>query len=99
MAKQAQGAEVKSYLDAITILSATGVLTTDDRFRDGHTEASFAAASIDVTGSSLTQRKVDEKESMRLFGHLLAAAADRGLRPAELLAIGMATVLKDTAKA
>jgi hypothetical protein len=88
-----------SYENAVSILGKVGVFTTDDRFRDGHTSASFAGSSIDITGSPLMQREVSEKDWTRLFAHLLAAAADRGLRPAELLAIGMATVLQDAEKA
>jgi hypothetical protein len=99
MTNGTQPSNVINYEAAISILSEVGVFTTDDRHRDGHTSASFVGSSIDITGSSLTQREVSEKDWMQFFGHLLAVAADRGLRPAELLAIGMATVLRGTDKA
>jgi len=63
--------------------------------RDGHTSAVFDASDVDITGSQLTQRGVSEDDRMQLFGHLLAAAIKRGLRPVELLAIGMATSLQN----
>jgi hypothetical protein len=79
---------------ALQVLADAGVLTLDNRFRDGHTEVSFGAESLDVTGSSVTRRPPSEQDRMRLLGHLLTAAAVRGLQPAELLAIGMAAVLQ-----
>ena len=94
MTKAPQSGHAMSYDTALSILGNAGVFTANDQFRDGHTVASFAGSSIDVTGSPLVQREVSDQDWMRLFGHLLAAAADRGLRPGELLAIGMATVLQ-----
>ena len=94
----ASSTEPMSYETALSVLAAAGVLTTRDTFRDGHTAVTFAAAAIDATGSRLAQRAISEKDSMRLLGHLLAVAAERGLRPAELLAIGMATALQSAAK-
>ena len=73
------------------------MLTLNDRFRDAHTAADFAAASFDVIGSRLTQRAPSEHDRMQLFGHLLAAAAARGLQPAEVLAIGLAAALRSPA--
>ena len=90
--------EPMSYENALAALAAAGVFKANDLFRDGHTAVSFAEAEIDATGSRLSQRAVSEKDSMRLLGHLLAAAAERGLRPAELLAIGMATALQKAGK-
>jgi hypothetical protein len=87
-----------SYENALTVLADAGVLKTRDTFRDGHTEVAFAEAAIDATGSRLAQRPMSEKDGMRLLGHLVAAAAERGLRPAELLAIGMASALQNAAK-
>lgn len=99
MADTTRPDEAMSYEKAITALAAAGVFKANDLFRDGHTAVTFAESAIDATGSRLTQRAVSERDSARLFGHLLAAAAERGLRPAELLAIGMATALRDGDKA
>ena len=96
MIEKSQSSTALTYEDAIAILGQIGVFTSDFLFRDGHTTASFAASSIDVTGSTFSQREVSEKDWIRLLGHLLAEAAERGLRPAQLLAIGMATVLQVT---
>lgn len=94
----ASSSEPMSYENALTVLADAGVLKARDTFRDGHTEVTFAEVAIDATGSRLTQRPVSEKDWMRLLGHLMAAAAERGLEPAELLAIGMATALQKAAK-
>lgn len=87
-----------NYENAIAVLAAAGVFKANDFFRDGHTAVTFAESAIDATGSRLAHRPVSEKDSTRLLGHLLAAAAERGLRPAELLAIGMATALREERK-
>jgi len=98
MANAVQPGEPMNYERAIAVLAAAGVFKANDLFRDGHTAVTFAESAIDATGSRLTQRAVSEKDSTRLLGHLLAAAAERGLRPAELLAIGMATALREGGK-
>lgn len=98
MANATQPDQPMSYENAIAVLAAAGVFKANDLFRDGHTAVTFAESAIDATGSRLTQRAVSEKDSTRLFGHLLAAAAERGLRPAELLAIGLATALSEGGK-
>jgi hypothetical protein len=87
-----------SYTNALNVLADAGVLKASGSFRDAHTEVTFAEAAIDATGSHLTKRPVSEQDWMRLLGHLMAAAAERGLQPAELLAIGMATALQKAAK-
>ena len=82
------------YQAALSQLIDAGVFNTENRFRDGHTAAIFDGAAVDITGSTLTQREVSEKDRMQLFGHLLAVAAERGLKPAELLVIGLAHALR-----
>jgi hypothetical protein len=82
------------YQHALSILAAKGVFKENPLNRDGHTSAVFDGSEVDITGSQLTQREVSEEDRMRLFGHLLAVAIERGLRPVELLAIGMATTLQ-----
>ncbi len=98
MANATQPGEAMTYESALAVLAAAGVFKANDLFRDGHTAVTFAETAIDATGSRLAQRAVSEKDSLRLLGHLLAVAAERGLRPAELLAIGLATVLRNAGK-
>ena len=52
-----------TYVDAIAMLGRIGVFTSGPLFRDGHTTAIFAASSIDVTGSTFTQREVSRTGS------------------------------------
>ena len=93
MNQKHQPGAVTDYPQALAALAAAGVFKENPFFRDGHTEAEFAASGVDITGSTLTQREVSEDDRLQMFGLLLTAAAARGLKPAELLAIGMATVL------
>jgi hypothetical protein len=94
MTELAQPDNASPFQDAMSALADEGVFKLNDLNRDGHTSAMFEASGVDITGSRFTHREVSEKDWVRLLGYLLAAAADRGLRPAELLAIGMATMLK-----
>src|SRR6476619_3373258 len=89
-----QFTDAMTYERAIRILNDAGVLTSNGLFRDAHTSVSFAGVTIDATGSPLTQRKVSETDWIRMLGHLVAEVAERGLRPAELLAIGFASALQ-----
>ena len=77
------------------VAAAKGAFKQNIEHRDGHISAEFDASGVDITGSSLAQRKVSEEDRMGLFGHLLIVAIERGLRPAELLAIGMAIALQN----
>jgi len=83
------------YQNALTSLASAGVFKNQSLTRDGHISAMFAEASVRIVGSTLADRPITESELMQLFGLLLAAAAERGLDPAKLLAIGMAAVLNE----
>jgi hypothetical protein len=82
------------YHNALSILERAGVLKVIST-RDGRTVADFPDSSITISDATVTDTKVTEKDRIQMFGHLLAVAADRGMQPAELLAIGMATVLQE----
>jgi hypothetical protein len=94
MSAQQDDDGVTAYRQALKTLAAAGVFKENDAFRDGHIAAEFAPSSVDFTGSTLTQRVVTEDGRAEMLGQLFAAAAARGLKPVELLAIGMAAVLR-----
>lgn len=85
----------EKFEQALDLLAQKEVFRLEDRFRDGHVEAMFKENGADVSGSRLTGRAISEKDRLVLLGNLLAAAADRGLHPADVLAIGLAELLRD----
>jgi hypothetical protein len=95
MSEETRSSSGSAYERALSVLAAKGVFKQNIEHRDGHISAEFDASGVDITGSSLAQRKVSEEDRMALFGHLLIVAIERGLRPAELLAIGMAIALQN----
>ncbi len=80
---------------ALAALEKAGALATEGRFRDGHLEAQFEAASVPAVASTLTDAPIKEADRARLFGLLIAKAAERGFEPAHVMAVGLAELVGD----
>jgi hypothetical protein len=80
---------------ALTILEEHGVLQLGPTRSGAYVAELPKNTSVTATDATVGGNTTDEHDRMGLLGLLLTAAAERGLAPAALLAVGFARALQD----